>query len=183
MSSRTLGDPHDRTGASLECLLGVGRKANAQTLLFEATLEGAATPHVPDGLVWYPHENTWQIIARSRIEAGLSDFSLAVVYAGGGSGATHPGQGAALPRHAGERRGRKRVSEGAREAATTPACCALLMDVAHACQLLALASMSFLKLSPSIRAAPDAHPNQCDVRAGTEGHRRASTDPHAEPKS
>lgn len=49
-------------------------------ILFVATLKGHTPPRLPDNLVWYPHENIWQEIARNRIECGLEEFDLAVGY-------------------------------------------------------------------------------------------------------
>ena len=49
-------------------------------LLFEATLSGETEPELPDGLVWYPHEPTWQSVANGRLRFGLHDFSLSVSY-------------------------------------------------------------------------------------------------------
>ena len=49
-------------------------------LLFEATLSGETEPKLPDGLVWYPHEPTWQSVANGRLRFGLHDFSLSVSY-------------------------------------------------------------------------------------------------------
>ena len=49
-------------------------------LLFEATLSGETEPALPDGLVWYPHEPTWQSVANGRLRFGLHDFSLSVSY-------------------------------------------------------------------------------------------------------
>lgn len=59
-----------------ENIAGAGRTG----LLYEAELTGTAPPHIPDDMVWYPHESTWQMIAHSRLEAGLRQFSLTVVY-------------------------------------------------------------------------------------------------------
>ena len=49
-------------------------------LLFEAKLSGETEPELPDGLVWYPHEPTWQSVANGRLRFGLHDFSLSVSY-------------------------------------------------------------------------------------------------------
>jgi hypothetical protein len=57
------------------------KKASSRTnLLYEATLTGTDTPKVPNSLVWYHHEPTWQAVAKGRISFGLSDFSLSVTY-------------------------------------------------------------------------------------------------------
>ncbi|KQQ97178.1 hypothetical protein ASF77_04255 [Massilia sp. Leaf139] len=56
------------------------QKANASSLLYEAHLEGNTQPRIPDSLVWYQHEPTWQSIAKGRIEFGLTEFSLTVNY-------------------------------------------------------------------------------------------------------
>jgi hypothetical protein len=53
---------------------------NRKSLLYEASLPGSDSPKVPDGLVWYAHERTWQTVAKGRIDFGLSDFSLNVTY-------------------------------------------------------------------------------------------------------
>lgn len=58
---------------------GQSKKASRQ-LLFAATLDGTATPAIPDGLVWYHHEPTWQRIAEGRLKYGLKDFTLSVTY-------------------------------------------------------------------------------------------------------
>lgn len=58
-------------------------KAKEETgrhLLYEANLPGYNDPSVPTDQVWYPHEPTWRSIAESRIEFGLSDFSLKLQY-------------------------------------------------------------------------------------------------------
>ena len=55
------------------------RRAGTQ-LLYEATLSGAAEPTLPESLVWFPHEPTWQAIAEGRIHFGLQNFSLNVTY-------------------------------------------------------------------------------------------------------
>lgn len=58
-----------------------GAKASAATqILYEATLSGTTEPRIPENLVWYPHEPTWQTIAQGRVEFGLQDFSLGITY-------------------------------------------------------------------------------------------------------
>jgi hypothetical protein len=54
--------------------------ATRSGLLYEASLLGTDEPTVPDSLVWYAHEPTWQAVAKGRIGFGLSDFSLSVAY-------------------------------------------------------------------------------------------------------
>ena len=49
-------------------------------LLFEARLSGTPEPKVPDELVWYPHEQTWQAVAEGRMKFGLRQFSLNITY-------------------------------------------------------------------------------------------------------
>lgn len=49
-------------------------------LLYEATLPGTATPELPDSLIWYFHETTWQSIAMGRLRFGLQEFALSVTY-------------------------------------------------------------------------------------------------------
>lgn len=35
---------------------------------------------MPDNLIWYPFEPTWQMICQGRIKYGLNNFSLNVTY-------------------------------------------------------------------------------------------------------
>ncbi len=51
-------------------------------LLFQISLdlEGTADPSVPDGLVWYCHEPTWQQVAEGREKYGLKSFTLSLQY-------------------------------------------------------------------------------------------------------
>jgi hypothetical protein len=55
-------------------------RSHGSSALFKATLKGAANPKLPDGLVWFPHEPTWQILAEGRLEHGLTEFQLSVRY-------------------------------------------------------------------------------------------------------
>jgi uncharacterized membrane protein len=57
-----------------------GKESSTSSLLYEAHLSGNTRPRLPETLVWYPHEPTWQLIAKGRIEHGLEEFSLAVNY-------------------------------------------------------------------------------------------------------
>jgi hypothetical protein len=54
--------------------------ASGTSLLYMATLDGTSCPRIPDGLVWYHHEPTWQSIAKGRTQFGLNQFSLTVSY-------------------------------------------------------------------------------------------------------
>lgn len=55
------------------------KRGASQSLLYEANLAGVE-PSLPDDLVWYHHEPTWQSIANGRLKYGLNDFSLSVSY-------------------------------------------------------------------------------------------------------
>lgn len=50
------------------------------TLLFEASLPENKSRTLPKSLVWYPHEPTWQSIAKGRLSFDLNEFSLTVNY-------------------------------------------------------------------------------------------------------
>lgn len=52
-----------------------GSASKSETLLFEATLRGTQAPSLPDNLVWYPHEPTWQSVARGRLPAGFRELA------------------------------------------------------------------------------------------------------------
>lgn len=57
-----------------------GETKSSSSLLFEASLENGLPARLPEDLVWYPHEPTWQAVARGRLEFGLQQFSLTVNY-------------------------------------------------------------------------------------------------------
>jgi hypothetical protein len=52
----------------------------ASHLLYKARLANTTEPKIPEGLVWYQHEPTWQEIAQGRLKYGLKNFSLSVKY-------------------------------------------------------------------------------------------------------
>jgi TIR domain len=63
--------------------IGVEAKANRQnqdTLLYEAELENTQSPSLPDNLVWYPYESTWQQVANQKLKFGLKNFNLFLSY-------------------------------------------------------------------------------------------------------
>ncbi|MGD9818165.1 MAG: hypothetical protein AB7V04_05620 [Desulfomonilaceae bacterium] len=51
-----------------------------RSLLYEAELEGKNTPILPEELVWFFHEPTWQKVAEGRMKFGLKKFSLQLHY-------------------------------------------------------------------------------------------------------
>ena len=53
---------------------------SGNSLLYEAKLTGTTKAKVPESLVWYPHEPTWQSIAKGRMEFGLQQFTLNIAY-------------------------------------------------------------------------------------------------------
>jgi hypothetical protein len=74
-----LNVPLGTPGASAGLGAGTQRDSAAQ-ILFSARLRNTATPAVPEGLVWYPHEETWKTVAGARLQHGLQEFSLTVNY-------------------------------------------------------------------------------------------------------
>lgn len=42
------------------------------------TLNPTRDPHLPDNLVWFPHEPLWKEVAEARLESGLTSFDLDV---------------------------------------------------------------------------------------------------------
>jgi hypothetical protein len=67
--------------ASEKLTLETGKGSASRTnLLYQASLKGTDQPVIPENLVWYHHEPTWQTVARGRTNFGLSDFSLSVTY-------------------------------------------------------------------------------------------------------
>ena len=75
----SLSTPLSTVDAEVGLGAGVERQSGFR-LLFEATLEGRTGPKLPDGLVWYRHEPTWQSVAKGRLDFGLRNFSLNVSY-------------------------------------------------------------------------------------------------------
>ena len=74
-----LSTPLSGVGGGISIGAGAERES-ASGLLFEAALEGGLDPKLPDGLVWYSHEPTWQSVADGRLNFGLKNFSLNVSY-------------------------------------------------------------------------------------------------------
>jgi hypothetical protein len=56
------------------------KENKASSLLYEANLVGLNNPVIPESLVWFNHEPTWQSIAKGRINYGLQNFSLSISY-------------------------------------------------------------------------------------------------------
>ncbi|GAA4597841.1 hypothetical protein GCM10023107_42530 [Actinoplanes octamycinicus] len=56
------------------------RESRRREFLYSAELAGSTDPVIPSNLVWYPHEDAWQEIARQRVEHGLRSFELRVTY-------------------------------------------------------------------------------------------------------
>jgi hypothetical protein len=56
------------------------QRTTGQSALFHARLAGTTEPRLPDDLVWYPHEPTWQEVAKGRLDYGLQEFQLVVRY-------------------------------------------------------------------------------------------------------
>lgn len=77
--SSRLSVPLSEVGVSVGAEAGFDSQSTSQ-LLYEATLSGTKEPKLPENLAWYPHEPTWQSIAKGRIDYGLKDFSLSVCY-------------------------------------------------------------------------------------------------------
>jgi hypothetical protein len=64
---------------AVDASLRTESKANSGTLIISAVkLRPSSEPHIPDDLVWLPHEPLWQELAAARLESGLSSFSVDV---------------------------------------------------------------------------------------------------------
>lgn len=77
--STNLNVPAGKAGEQVGTTAG-GDTEKQRHLLFQISLEGTSDPSVPDELVWYPHEPTWQQVARARIKYGMKSFSLSLQY-------------------------------------------------------------------------------------------------------
>jgi hypothetical protein len=50
------------------------------SFVFNGDYAGAKKAKLPENLGWFPHEPTWQMVARGRIEFGMTRFSMEVSY-------------------------------------------------------------------------------------------------------
>lgn len=57
-----------------------GASSASSKLLFDAALDNKTSPALPEGLVWYAHEPTWQSVAKGRLKHGMRDFNLEIAY-------------------------------------------------------------------------------------------------------
>jgi hypothetical protein len=77
------GRTHEKERASFATSYGFTSTRNEKSgshAMFEAEYPGNREPFVPDGLCWYPDEQTWQMIAHARIVGGAEKTSLEVKY-------------------------------------------------------------------------------------------------------
>jgi hypothetical protein len=66
---------------AIDAGLHASKSAGTQSsLLFKATFDNKQNTSVPEGLVWFAHEPTWQALADGRTRYGMNEFSLAVNY-------------------------------------------------------------------------------------------------------
>lgn len=56
------------------------KSAQESSILFKADFDNKISPNLPNNLVWYPHEPTWQSIAIGRLNYGMRNFSLDINY-------------------------------------------------------------------------------------------------------
>ena len=64
---------------NLEAEAGVSGQSKSK-LLFKANLKENQSMCLPENLIWYYHEPSWQQIGEGRLKYGLTDFSLLVHY-------------------------------------------------------------------------------------------------------
>jgi hypothetical protein len=77
------GETRDRERSSVAAGLGFTRTRQEQSRSgaeFEAEFPGSGKPFIPDDLCWYPDEQTWNMIAHTRIVGGAQKTSLQVTY-------------------------------------------------------------------------------------------------------
>lgn len=69
------------TAVPIDAAVTAGRRhATGSSALFRAKLAGLTEPRLPDDLVWFSHEPTWQQVADGRLNYGLQEFQLTVRY-------------------------------------------------------------------------------------------------------
>ncbi|MEK5394288.1 hypothetical protein [Paenibacillus sp. FSL K6-2859] len=76
-SKMDISIPHVNVGGGFEA--SSANKSGSE-ILFTANFIGNASSALPDNLVWFYHEPTWQQIAEGRLKYGMKDFSLSVRY-------------------------------------------------------------------------------------------------------
>jgi len=76
-ASLSAGIPAAQVGASAGA---EKKKDKTGKILYNVELSGTDSPSIPDNLVWYPHESTWQMVAEGRLSFGLKNFSLQLEY-------------------------------------------------------------------------------------------------------
>lgn len=54
--------------------------SEASSILFKADFTSTKPPCLPDNMVWYTHEPSWQNVAKGRLQYGMQQFSLTVSY-------------------------------------------------------------------------------------------------------
>ena len=59
---------------------GKGAREGVATADLEAHFEPTAEPFIPEALIWFPYETTWQQIAGGRLEGGLKKIDVAFRY-------------------------------------------------------------------------------------------------------
>ena len=77
------GETRDQERSNVAGGLGFTRTRREQSRSgaeFEAEFPGNKKPFVPDNLCWYPDEQTWKMIAHTRIVGGAQKTSLKVTY-------------------------------------------------------------------------------------------------------
>jgi hypothetical protein len=50
--------------------------SNSSRLLFDAVFDNKVAPALPTDLVWYPHEPTWQTVAKGRLGFGMQHATV-----------------------------------------------------------------------------------------------------------
>lgn len=74
-----LSIPTGTPGANVEVSADANRAdKKSHQILTEMKLAPSREPHVPDDLVWTPHEPLWQEVANARMESGLDKFVIDV---------------------------------------------------------------------------------------------------------
>ncbi len=77
--SSQLSVPISEYNADIEADVDI-KNSKKKSIIFKAKLKGNETPCLPDNLIWYDFENTWQKIAEGRIKFGLENFNLNLQY-------------------------------------------------------------------------------------------------------
>ncbi|WP_369927600.1 hypothetical protein [Xanthomonas sp. NCPPB 2632] len=74
-----LSVPLEASGANAGASFS-SKNSKTDRIVLHVRLKGHDTPTLPENMVWYEHESTWDAVARMRLKSGMQEFSLSLSY-------------------------------------------------------------------------------------------------------